>query len=66
MNKPHLTPLYNEYSHLAYAVGGADVDTVIINGKPVMRKRHLLTIDEDEIMTKVRGFAARISSSLKE
>ncbi|MHB9099252.1 MAG: amidohydrolase family protein, partial [Syntrophales bacterium] len=30
MNKPHLTPLYDEYSHLVYTVGGADVDTVLI------------------------------------
>ena len=39
MNKPHLTPLYDEYSHLVYAVSGADVDTVLINGKVVMRDR---------------------------
>ncbi|MDP2268773.1 MAG: amidohydrolase, partial [Deltaproteobacteria bacterium] len=25
LNKPHLTPLYNEYSHLVYAANGADV-----------------------------------------
>jgi len=29
----HLTPLYDEYSHLVYTVGGADVDTVLINGR---------------------------------
>ena len=33
MNKPHLTPMYDEYSHLVYAVNGADVDTVLINGR---------------------------------
>lgn len=64
LNKPHLTPMYNEYSHLVYAVGGFDVDTVIINGKMVMRNRRLLTIDESEIMARVREIAVRIKRSL--
>ncbi|MDO9585987.1 MAG: amidohydrolase family protein, partial [Syntrophales bacterium] len=65
LNKPHLTPMYNEYSHLVYAAGGADVDTVIINGKLVMRNRRLLTIDENEIMARVREIAVRIKRSLQ-
>jgi 5-methylthioadenosine/S-adenosylhomocysteine deaminase len=64
MNRPHLTPLYNEYSHLVYAVNGADVDTVLINGKVVMRDRKLLTIDEDEAMGRVREIALRVLRSL--
>ena len=64
LNKPHLTPLYSEYSHLAYAVCGADVDTVIINGKMVMRNRRLLTIDENEVIARVKELSVRIKSSL--
>ena len=64
LNKPHLTPLYNEYSHLVYAVSGADVDTVLINGQLVMRKRRLLTIDEREVMTQVRNIASGIKKTL--
>lgn len=66
MNKPHLTPLYDEYSHLVYTVGGADVDTVLINGKVVMKSRRLLTIDEDEAMRRVRGIALRVRKSIGE
>jgi 5-methylthioadenosine/S-adenosylhomocysteine deaminase len=65
LEKPHLTPLYNEYSHLVYAASGADVDTVIINGKVVMENRQLLTIDEKEVMCRVREIAVQINSSLK-
>ncbi|MFH1626154.1 MAG: amidohydrolase [Pseudomonadota bacterium] len=65
MNKPHLTPLYNIYSHLVYAVSGADVTTVIINGKLVMKDRRLLTIDEDETMGKVREIALKVKENLK-
>jgi len=64
MDKPHLTPLYDEYSHLVYTVGGADVDTVLINGKPVMKDRRLLTIDEKEVMQRVRMIARRVKKSL--
>ena len=66
LNKPHLTPLYSEYSHLVYAMSGADVDTVIINGKVVMENRKLLTIDEEEVMHKVREIAVRVKQSLRK
>jgi 5-methylthioadenosine/S-adenosylhomocysteine deaminase len=65
MNKPHLTPLYDEYSHLAYCVGGADVETVLINGRIVMQNRRLLTIDEEEAMRRVRQIARRVKASLE-
>jgi 5-methylthioadenosine/S-adenosylhomocysteine deaminase len=64
LNKPHLTPMYNEYSHLVYTVCGSDVDTVLINGKVIMQDRRLLTIDEGRVMEEVREIAARIKSSL--
>jgi 5-methylthioadenosine/S-adenosylhomocysteine deaminase len=64
MYKPHLTPMYDEYSHLVYTVGGADVETVFINGKLVMKDRRLLTIDEDETMRRVRAIALRVKKSL--
>jgi 5-methylthioadenosine/S-adenosylhomocysteine deaminase len=64
LNKPHLTPLYHEYSHLVYAAGGADVDTVMINGRLVMKNRRLLTLDEHEIMAQVMRIAGSIKKSL--
>jgi 5-methylthioadenosine/S-adenosylhomocysteine deaminase len=64
MNKPHLTPMYDEYSHLVYAVNGSDVDTVLINGQVVMQNRKLLTIDEEEAMRRVREIAVRVRESL--
>ncbi len=66
LNEPHLTPLYNEYSHLVYAMSGADVDTVLINGKVVMENRQLLTINEEEVMQKVREIAVKVKNSLRK
>ncbi len=66
LNEPHLTPLYSEYSHLVYAASGADVDTVLINGRIVMENRKLLTIDENEVLEKVRVIAVGVKDSLKK
>ncbi len=53
MNRPHLQPVYNLVSHLVYAVTGADVRDVIIDGKVVMRDRRLLTLDEERILARM-------------
>jgi 5-methylthioadenosine/S-adenosylhomocysteine deaminase len=63
LSKPHLTPIYNEYSHIVYAFNGADVDTVLINGKVVMTNRKLLTIDENDIMATIEVTALKIKNS---
>ncbi|WP_434784428.1 amidohydrolase family protein [Paenibacillus terrae] len=57
MQKPHLQSIHQIESLLAYSVNGADVDTTIVNGRVLMRGRHLLTIDEKEVLTQatVRG-----------
>ena len=62
MNKPHLTPIYNVYSHIVYAASGSDVSTVIINGKIVMRDRIVLNMDIQDIMKEVRKIAKKIKS----
>ena len=63
-NSPHLTPVYSEHSHLVYCASGSDVDTVVINGRIVMRNRKLLTVDEAEVMERVNRIAGRIRASL--
>lgn len=60
IRKPHLTPLYNPFSHLVYAVGGADVVTSIIGGRIVMKERRLLQIELASVMEEVRRIAERV------
>jgi 5-methylthioadenosine/S-adenosylhomocysteine deaminase len=62
MNQPHLTPVYNYYSHLVYAARGADVKTSIINGKIVMKERKLLTIDLPKTMYAVNQIAKQVAA----
>jgi 5-methylthioadenosine/S-adenosylhomocysteine deaminase len=57
-------PLYNVYSDLVYATKASDVQTVIINGRIVMRDRRLLTLDEVAIKDKARVFREQVIKSL--
>ena len=59
LDKSHLSPIYNPYSHLVYAVNAGDVENVIINGKIVMRDREILGVNENEILREVDDFINR-------
>jgi 5-methylthioadenosine/S-adenosylhomocysteine deaminase len=60
LNRPHLVPFYNVYSLLVYAASGADVETVIIDGRIVMENRKLLTLDEEGIIREAGKLALQI------
>ena len=57
-------PLYNVYSDLVYATKAADVETVIINGRLIMRNKRLLTLNEAAIKADARAFRDKIIKSL--
>ena len=63
MKKPHLTPIYNYYSHLVYSASGSDVVTSIIEGKIIMQERKLLYLDLPSIMHEVNAIAQAISDN---
>ena len=56
---PRLTPLYGP-DLLVYGARGGDVDTVIVDGRLVVRHGELLSMDVAEIMTEVRGLATSV------
>lgn len=60
LDKPHLTPIYDIYSHIVYSVMASDVETVFVNGKVVIDKRKFIPLDETEIMDKARQWGRRI------
>ena len=64
MNKPHLQPIHQIESLLAYSANGADVDTTIVNGQVLMRHRQLMTIDEDEVLRQASIRARRIVAGI--
>ncbi|MFD0696684.1 amidohydrolase [Paenibacillus sp. GCM10027628] len=64
MKKPHLQPMHDVASLIAFSVNGADVDTTIVDGKILMKHRELQTIDEDELFTQVTTRAKRIVNGI--
>lgn len=64
MDRPHLTPLYDPISHLAYAARGADVRHVMVNGRWVVRDGRITTVDQESLMAQAREVAANIGKDL--
>jgi 5-methylthioadenosine/S-adenosylhomocysteine deaminase len=54
LNRPHLTPLYDPFSHLAYAAGAADVRHVMVRGRWLLFDRRLTTLDWPAIAARLR------------
>ena len=63
--KPHLTPMYNPYSHLVYSATGHDVRHSIINGRIVMEDRALLTLDVADIMERSKEKSKKVREWVK-
>jgi 5-methylthioadenosine/S-adenosylhomocysteine deaminase len=57
LSKPHLRPLHDVYATLVYSARGADVDTIIVDGKVLMENRRVKTLDEETVMEKAERSA---------
>jgi cytosine/adenosine deaminase-related metal-dependent hydrolase len=49
LDRLHTTPSFNPVSTLVYAATGGEVDTVMVDGKIVVEKGQLLTMNEHEV-----------------
>ncbi|MFE7274854.1 amidohydrolase [Streptomyces sp. NPDC057623] len=50
LNAPHLRPLHDPWSTLAYAAHSADVRDTVVEGRVLMRDRALTTLDEEAVI----------------
>jgi 5-methylthioadenosine/S-adenosylhomocysteine deaminase len=66
LDSPHAVPMYNVYSQLVYALKGSDVSDVMINGRPIVRDRKMLTLDAQAVMAKAAEYQQRITLSLSK
>jgi 5-methylthioadenosine/S-adenosylhomocysteine deaminase len=55
---PHLTPVHDHVSHLAYAARGSDVRHTICDGEILMEDREVQTLDEAAIRERASEHAA--------
>ncbi|MGE5397824.1 MAG: amidohydrolase [Chitinophagales bacterium] len=63
LEQPHLTPVYNVVSNLVYSARGADVDTVFVDGKLLMKNRQLKTIDEKRVLREIQHRVERLKDN---
>lgn len=57
IKKPHISPIHRAISALVYCASGTDVDTVIVNGKIVLRDKKIKTLDEKTIVERAQEIA---------
>ncbi|MGQ9787781.1 MAG: amidohydrolase family protein [Candidatus Hadarchaeaceae archaeon] len=57
--KTKLTPALNKLDVLAFSCRGSDVDTVMVDGKIVVRNKKILTVDEDSLLERAQRQAER-------
>ncbi len=63
LDQPHLTPIYDPYSHLVYAATGADVHTVMVEGRLLVEDRRLLSFDLPETLARARELAGKVKKN---
>jgi 5-methylthioadenosine/S-adenosylhomocysteine deaminase len=66
MSGPHVQPLHSITASLVYATRVSDVQTVIVDGKVIMRDRKLLTLDKAEIVEQVNQAMERLAQRVPD
>jgi 5-methylthioadenosine/S-adenosylhomocysteine deaminase len=64
LDRPHAEPLYNVTSQIIYALKGADVRDVMVNGRPILRDGQSLTLDAASILAKAAEYRAAVAKSI--
>jgi 5-methylthioadenosine/S-adenosylhomocysteine deaminase len=57
---PHVQPVHDVVASIVYSSRASDVDTVIINGKIIMKHREHKTLDKPRILQEVKQRAPRL------
>ncbi len=57
---PHMQPVYNPLSHLIYSAKKSDITDLYVAGKPLMSKRKLITLNEEEVIQTAGRWAEKI------
>ena len=60
-DSPAMTPSLANINNLVFSSCGRDVDTVMIDGRFVMKNRKMLFVDEKEILTRATQTAQRVA-----
>ena len=59
---PQWQPLYCKPYNLVYSASGDSADTVIVDGKIVMEHREVKTIDEREVIARIKALSRGVEA----
>ncbi len=60
LEKTHAVPLRDPFKYLAFSASGSDVDTVIIDGKTIVKERSVSTLDAPGALGRLKEAAERV------
>ncbi|MCR4892795.1 MAG: amidohydrolase [Lachnospiraceae bacterium] len=63
LDVPSMMPNNNLIAALCYSANGSEADTVIIDGRVVMEKREIQTLDEEKVYYQIRKICQRLNIS---
>jgi 5-methylthioadenosine/S-adenosylhomocysteine deaminase len=66
LQQPKTQPVYSVESAIVYAASGNSVVTTIVDGRILMRRGELLTVDEPAAMAKAKEYRDKVLASLKK
>jgi 5-methylthioadenosine/S-adenosylhomocysteine deaminase len=62
----HWSPPHNLLAGLVYSARASDVDTVMVDGRVILRERRLLTLDKERVLAEVAGTMERMAQRVPE
>jgi 5-methylthioadenosine/S-adenosylhomocysteine deaminase len=63
IDRPSMTPLGDPVAACVYSADGSCVESLMVNGRWLMRKRELLTIDEERVLREARQEASWLNDN---
>jgi 5-methylthioadenosine/S-adenosylhomocysteine deaminase len=64
MRTARQTPMYDPLSHLVYVTRGDDVQTMVVDGRIVMRNRRVLTLNEGAVIDEALAWADKVRQAV--
>ncbi len=66
LEAPHLTPVHDVVSHLAYAVRGSDIRHTVVDGDVLLHDREVIPLDEGAVRREAERHAQAAISRISE
>jgi 5-methylthioadenosine/S-adenosylhomocysteine deaminase len=64
LSAPNAVPIYDAYSQMVYALKGANVSGVVVNGREIVRDGRSLTLNAAQVIAKAREYGVSVARSI--